>query len=357
MKSIMRVLLPLLLAIAGAPVAAQVGDEQTRDHERQDRRYYERQLERQREPDPDAEQAQRTRREAFLARAEELVKDKNFDGASSEHYRVQTDDPRLDPEAATALLESFREHFAGFWKERRVEAPLPEDKSRVFLFYSFYKYNQLLAGDWRFSAVRPKGHYINAVDVIAAHSGGGAPEELPDSLVHEAAHQLVDRGLFDGGYAPPPWLSEGLASYFGYTWRDAAGAFQPPRVGDKGLSLFRGAPARRAQEPAQRLREVRRALSAAGARGEGVVGALIRVVDPGAFYSGEVDLNYGLSWLLVHFLLHGDEGRHAEGFVRYLRSERDGSGGAEAFFEATGLESRSLDAALLEHLKQDVKIR
>ena len=41
-----------------------------------------------------------------LARAEELVKDKNYWSRSSDRYRVQTDDPDLDSKAVVALLEA-----------------------------------------------------------------------------------------------------------------------------------------------------------------------------------------------------------------------------------------------------------
>ena len=46
-----------------------------------------------------------------------------------------------------------------------------------------------------------------------------------DALVHEAAHQLVNHRLLAAQTSVPPWLSEGVASYFGYTYLDGKGSF------------------------------------------------------------------------------------------------------------------------------------
>ncbi len=83
---------------------------------------------------------------------------------------------------------------------------------------------------------------------------------------------------------------------------------------------------------------------------------MIRIADPREFYDGDFAAHYGASWMLVHYALHGDEGRYASGFVEYLRREREGAGGPEAFYEATGLDPRELDPALAAHVKT-VKVR
>ena len=101
----------------------------------------------------------------FFERAERLVRDKNYRSDSSSAYRVQSDDPRVDAKAAVALLDSFRAYFDSYW-DGRIELDDYDELSRVFLFYSFHKFNQLLAVDFRFNELRPKGHYGWLFDAI-----------------------------------------------------------------------------------------------------------------------------------------------------------------------------------------------
>jgi hypothetical protein len=337
-------LVPILAAL---PAAAQIVDEQTKDYEDQDRRYQERYRE---EEEKDGAPAERIDPEAFLAKAEELVQDKNYWSRSSDHYRVQTNDPRLDSKATLELLDSFRSFFDSFWTGR-VELRRYDEKSRVFLLDSFYLYNQLLNADYRGRLSRPKGHYVSFFNVIVLHTTADNPADLPDSLVHEAAHQLVDRRLFSSDRPPSLWVSEGLASYFGYTFRDGSGEFRPGLVGGKSTVLLEGAPERGKEGP-DRLRRFRRTVKSFPLGDSSLVEWLVEVQDPALFYGENVDFRYSTSWLLVHFLLHGEDGRHAGAFARYVTREVRGGGGRDALFEELGVTPEALDAALLSHLKQ-----
>ena len=84
-------------------------------------------------------------RNAFLEVADKLIRDRDYRAANSERYRVQTDDPRINPKAVAQLLEQFRGFFEQSWAGRAELRPYVE-QSRVFLFYSFFKYNQLHIG-------------------------------------------------------------------------------------------------------------------------------------------------------------------------------------------------------------------
>ena len=229
-----------VIALGLVPVAAQ-HDDQTDDYEQQDDKYYQQYLEQQEEtkrPDPPPE-TDGPNTEAFIALAEELVRDKNYWSRSSDRYRIQTDDPDLDSKATVELLESFRTFFDGFWPDS-VELHPYDEVSRVFLFDSFHKYNKLLGFDARFSDVRPKGHYISGINVMVLRTTADERGGLADTLVHESAHQLIDQRLYGNGYLPSTWVSEGLASYFGYTVRDKTGEFKPGRIGGKTTALLRG---------------------------------------------------------------------------------------------------------------------
>ena len=86
----------LLIGFTGS-LAAQT-DEQTQDYEDQDRRYYERYMREQEEepeaePEPQPDPATEDERLAaeFVARAEELIKDRNYWGRDSDLYSIETD--------------------------------------------------------------------------------------------------------------------------------------------------------------------------------------------------------------------------------------------------------------------------
>lgn len=223
----------LLLALLASPVTLFAGpsDDATEDYEEQDRRYFERHVET--EPDRETDTA------AFLARADELIRDANYRSASGAHYRVQTDDPRVDAAAVAAFLDSFRVYFDEFWSGR-VELLPYRRESRAFLFHSLYKFNQLLVGDWRRRGARPQGHYRPEFDAITVHT------------------------------------------------------------------------------------------------------------DPG----GEASLAYAASWLLVHFLLHGDEGVHAATFARWLASGARGADAEDVLLGELDLTARGLAAAASQHARQ-----
>ena len=335
-----------LLLLAAVPAVAQYeDDEQTRDYEEMDRRYYERYTEQ--EPVPTVE--------AFLARADGLIRDRNYRSAQSARYRVQSDDPELDAKATVALLEDFRDFFDRFWLERAELADYDET-SRAFLFYSFHKFNQVLVGDFRFSEVRPKGHYGWLFDVITLHTDPDGAGDLADVLVHEAAHQLVDRRIFGDGGLPSIWASEGLASYFGYTYRGPDGRFQPGVVGGKSVRLLRRAASGGGNESALRVKAFRQALRASRNNETPLVRRVVAIDEPELFYGTDPVVHYATSWLLVHFLLHGEDGRHADAFVEYLGLETRGLGGPEALFRKLDLEPSGLQAALERHVKR-LKLR
>jgi len=340
-----------LLAVSCLPVVAQYDeDDATRDYEEQDRRYLERLKEVQKPKvesgtieDPSA---------AFLERAETLVRDKNFSSARTTRYLVQSDDPRLDAQATVEFLEVFRDYFDKFWQDRIELAPY-DKTSRVFLLYSFYKYNQLLAGDFRFSSIRPQGHYGSLYDAISLHSDAdGDPGSTADALIHEAAHQLVDQRIFGGQTAPAYWLTEGLASYFGYTFLDAKAGFRTAIIGGKSVSIFLGAKNKPGEGAKLTLREARKAFKADDkAHDTPLVARLLAIDSPVDFYGGQTQLNYAAAWLLIHTLFHADDGRYRDGFLRYLTHEVSGHGGVSALYRELDLDAAGLQDALERHVK------
>jgi hypothetical protein len=343
----MRIAILLAAVLILLPAAAQqYEEEQTREYEEQDSRYYERY----------AEKSTEETTEDLLSRADEMIRDRNYRSAECEHYRVQSDDPRLDAEAALELLEAFRDHFESFWSGRITLANY-NDRSRVFLFYSFKKFNDLLAGDYRFNDSRPWGHYGSRSDVIIMHSDATSPQALANGLVHEAAHQLGEQRLFASeGLHSIPWLSEGLASYFGYTFQDSSGAFIAGVAGDKASHLMDERRGRSRSEVKQALKTARQLLKRAERDGIPAVRRLLSIENASEFLGDRAYENYALSWAVVHYLLHGEEGARAEAFVRYIELERQGRRRPEALLQELSMSFEELQAAVALHL-ETIKVR
>jgi len=354
-----RVVIPLLaLLVAGfaAPALAQyTEEEETEDHRLQDEQYYKRYAEQEEKQAADEPQDEAALAQAFLDKADALIRDKNYRSFENDRYRVQADDPRLDVKAVVALLDGFRSFFDEFWSARTEPRPY-EERSRVFLFYSYHKYNQLLSGDWQRQMVRPKGHYGSMFDAVVIHTDSDRPSGLPNTLVHEATHQLVDQRLYLEGGRPSLWIAEGLATYFENTFMDASGTFEAGVIGGKQISVLRGGRDKAVSNARIRTKKVRDALREAATDESALTFRVVAADDPNEFYGEGAFVRYDVSWLMIHYLLHGDDGAHADAFARYIGIDARGQGGPDLLFAEIGMTPEELDAALQDHLKT-LKIR
>jgi hypothetical protein len=279
-----------------------------------------------------------------------MIRDRNYRAANSDRFRIQSDDPRLDTKAAAELLESFSSYFERFWG-RRIAIVSYERTSHVYLFYSFHKFNELLDGDYRYRSARPKGHYDAFLDTITLHTDSeDGPGGLANALVHEAAHQRIDQQIFSQGHFPPGWVSEGLASYFGLTYRDRTGSFRTGAIGGKSVQLLRDTRGG-GKESTAILQRARQVLKSARGLEEPVTLAVISITDPDRFYGeGALD-HYAVSWALVHYLMHGEDGALANSFLRYLELEAGGEGGPEVLYREVGMPPDELESGTAGHLK------
>lgn len=288
--------------------------------------------------------------EAFVKKANELIDDKNLDAKATAHYKVKSDDPRIEVAEAAQLLESFRTFFTKFWSPLTELKPY-EDPSRIYLFYSLYKYKQLLEEGERGGG--SVGHYRPFSDLVAIHTDTVGLSELPDVLVHEAAHQLVQRMLYGTELTSSVWVAEGLGTYFGFTLRDESGEFLPGRIGGKGTKFFKKASSGTGGAARARLGAYQKVL-----KNEATYSAhdLLREGYSERFYTGGAIERYTVSWLLVHYLLHADGGAHAAAFAKYIKAEANGEATKEAFYRELGMSSDALDEAFRAYVK-DLKAR
>ncbi len=335
-----RVTAIMAISLVMLPSAPAQSDPQTEDWSRQDQQYMER-MKREGEQEKQESKSPEEIREAFIEQAKELIRDKNYASKKTAHYMIRADDPRLDLAAAGLLLEQFREFFMQYWEGEPGLAPF-EDKSQVFLFYSYYKFNKILTGKARFGEFRPAGHYRADLDLITLHSDSSALDELPGALVHEAAHQLVEKMLFGGGQRRPDWLDEGLANYFGFTGLKA--------MGEDSRSVEK-----RGNKPSPKgarslLAELKRAMGDKKDRFSVI--ALLDMGDSQQFYGPEIRLNYAASWALVHYLLHGEEGAYRKPFIRMMKEDPAMAGGSEKLLQALGVDEATFKAGYERHARK-----
>lgn len=166
------------------------------------------------------------------------------------------------------------------------------------------------------------GRYQPATDQVHVDASRGLDF---GSLVHELTHQWLYDAFFrerkrDGQI--PPWLDEGLAEYVRASVAHSPGVvFEPGHPGEASF---------RAHAQAKDPHDLTRVL---------------------AFSSGDYqassdrELKYAQSYTLVHFLLHGEEGRHRAGFFEFLRAVHAGKGSATDLKRALGTDWRKLEKA------------
>ena len=167
----------------------------------------------------------------------------------------------------------------------------------------------------------PYGHYEPLTDTIHMQAAGGLAWP---TLAHEAVHQLLYDTAFrerNRSGALPAWLDEGLAEYV------AAGVGEPAAT----LTFEAGRPARRHFETHARARPPMEL--------EELLGLQVEDFDARA----ERDLKYAQSYTLVHYLLHGDEGRWRAGFLEYLRSVYETKGARPDLLEHYSGQRRKLE--------------
>jgi hypothetical protein len=167
---------------------------------------------------------------------------------------------------------------------------------------------------------REFGHYEPDTDLVSVDASRTAVWPL---LAHEATHQLLHVTAFreknEHGEIPP-WLNEGLAEYV------AASAVRAPR-----FAFEAGRPA------------MHHFATHAGAKKPLDLTRVLALSSGDYAASSDRDLKYAQSYTLVHFLLHGREGRYRPGFFAYLREVYRGKGSVTDLKRALDTNWRELE--------------
>jgi TonB family protein len=195
-------------------------------------------------------------------------------------------------------------------------------KVQVFGFSQPAPLSRLAAGLFPSDTLLP-GFY-SSIGLIAITLQLPTPGDVLELLLHEGTHAYVDRHLVRPGVRLPYWLAEGLAEYIGNS-EVHDGRLVPGRARRARYHLVRmvqGGVAVTVAEPQARLslEEVRTAVR----RGKALTLTQMLDADRTDFYGDRLQLYYGMSWLLVHYLRHGEAGWSDGAFPRFLLYAAEG---------------------------------
>ncbi|MGH9797897.1 MAG: DUF1570 domain-containing protein, partial [Candidatus Polarisedimenticolia bacterium] len=180
------------------------------------------------------------------------------------------------------------------------------------------------------SSWTPSGEYIPASRILAIPCEETAGHLPVPTLIHEAIHMLDFERVYGAGVRPSQWFEEGLASYFGASQITSDLAIEPGTIRRSG-TIIAGS-VRLQFDPRAQLREYLRDVRDRGRL------ELETLISPGGeLWSGpRAPSAYAAAWTLVHYLLHGDKGRHRPAFLDYMALEARGEGGVEPFRKLLG---------------------
>lgn len=158
------------------------------------------------------------------------------------------------------------------------------------------------------------GLYL-APGLFAFHLETGDVQTLLAILIHEAVHAYADQHLLNPGFELPPWLGEGLAEYVGNSEiQKGRLVLGKVREGHYVLDQRLGGAYRRSTHAGWSLDEAKQAVRS----GKAVSPGSLLALEPQAFYGEKASMHYALSWLLVHYLRHGEPGWRDEEFPALL---------------------------------------
>ena len=136
---------------------------------------------------------------------------------------------------------------------------------------------------------------------FAFHVELPTPEDLLSVMLHETVHAYADVHLRRAGVLMPMWMEEGLAEYFGNSKIEKK-HLVPGKTMRGGYVNTQYGGIYRASSQQWSADQVR------GAVRNGSAPSLDDILQASypVFYGEQIQLYYTLSWLLVHFLRHGE---------------------------------------------------
>lgn len=266
--------------------------------------------------------------------AKDLLNEHAVQKFNSQRFMVFTDGP--NPDTARVLagnLEATFDTLRGLLGQGVDPQPEPY-RVVVFMYSSEAQFNELKK---RVRAAEWSGGFYNPLGILAFQMQMPSNEALLGVMLHEATHAYIDRYLSRPGTSFPRWLDEGFSEYVGNS-QITKGQLIPGRTRKTELYRTPWMAVRGTAQVRYSVVEVRKAMKAGTALTvDEIVGASID-----EFYGERRDLYYPMSWLLVHFLRHGQPGWADDAFPRLVLYVAEGYPPREALRATYG------DPALIE---------
>lgn len=183
--------------------------------------------------------------------------------------------------------------------------------------------------------------------LIAFHAERESNQTLLSTMVHEVVHATMYRYIIRPGNVLPRWISEGAADYLGNS-KIKKGLLLPgehdwTQVYRAQAFLWRGRSLSQL-----RLDEVRRRIRDGDALS---VDAIVSAA-PETFYGENMGLYYAQSWLLVHYLRHGNDAWTNQHFLDFVLYAAEGYRAEVAFEKVYGSPPSEHEEAYRHYVKR-----
>ncbi|HKY32038.1 MAG TPA: hypothetical protein VJV23_05830 [Candidatus Polarisedimenticolia bacterium] len=279
---------------------------------------------------------ERLRREKQVL-AMSLLSGRDFTETEGPDWVVRTNAPRGQLEA---VLSSIRSAAAAFEAAFGAAAspPVAGERLTIMVFRRQEEFNRVVAFDELAAVHVPlAGQYAPDGQLVYLSAGGKPPRVTGRVVAHEVAHHLVHDRLYPKR-RPPFWVSEGIAAFVENV------ALTGPGPADIDLAKLERGPQHEEgyswiSDPDRYLEAIEDASQAEH---------LPAVADLLAGRGAETldrTLVYGMSWLLVHYLVNAEGGAHRGHFTSWMAGA-DGSGDGLALLRALRQTGSSLDREL-----------
>jgi hypothetical protein len=224
-------------------------------------------------------------------------------------YLVYTD---LRDPARLRFLDRVAAGLDAAYRSRYQVSPVGDPAEAVMLFSRASDYRAFLAQATSVAELPATGHTGHGI--VSLFDGRRPQSEVASTLVHELAHLLNRRAI---GPALPSWLEEGIADDLSQSQIDSSGRLLPGTLGGVTVRVGSRIEMHGARAALQDL------LDAAKAGRLRPLPQLMSL-DWGDFVRQNGELNYAQSSFFIRYLLQGEQGALAPGFLAFLREVSEG---------------------------------
>ena len=255
----------------------------------------------------------------------------DLDKINKKFYKVETDNYSIATTVSKKFAYRIADHMEEIHKEYRdrlsnIFGEEDVEKFRVVVFDKQSNYLRALGDKVRGTA----GIFMSNEQLLAGFVGKRPPSALFKTLYHEGFHQFLFHYI---GPNCPIWLNEGLAQYFS----EATWTGNGYRVGD--IPPHRIYTLKREWENKQWM-SLEKLLSLTNSEWMGMV----------EDQSPRSSLIYNQTWLFVHFLIDGANGKYRDNLEEYLEDIADDEDSYEAFTDHFSANFTALRNTLYKYL-------